>query len=97
MEARYVSRADIGRMLGLKADAVAALCRAPGFPAPVVLNARVYRYPAREVEAYLSRLRLGRVEPEARASVARPASAPPVKVSWSVDVSRAAPTRLTSV
>ena len=57
MSQEYLSRADIGRMLSLKPSAVATLCADPDFPAPVIINSRVYRYPADEVHAYLQRLR----------------------------------------
>ena len=57
MSQQYLSRADIGRMLSLKPSAVSALCAHPDFPSPVIINSRVYRYPADEVHAYLQRLR----------------------------------------
>lgn len=57
MSQQYLSRADIGRMLSLKSSAVLTLCARPDFPEPIVINSRVYRYPADEVHAYLERLR----------------------------------------
>ena len=85
-------------MLGLKASAVAALCSTPGFPEPVKINARVYRYPAVEVGAFLTRLRAGEPVPAPvrRISNRRPVAASPLKVEWVVDVSRPAPKQLTS-
>lgn len=97
MSDSYFSRGDISRMLGLKASAVATLCSMPGFPEPVIVNARVYRYPAVEVEAFLARLRAGQVASAPRVSNRRPVSAPAVKVNWVVDVSRRAPKHLTKV
>lgn len=82
-------------MLGLKAAAVATLCATPGFPEPLVLNARVYRYRRSDVEAFLDRLHAGQIEPRPRAHNVRPAGLPPKKVAWSVDVTTPAPKRLT--
>lgn len=84
-------------MLGLKPSAVAALCATPGFPPPLVVNARVYRYRLVEVEAFLDRLQAGLVPQAPRERNRVPAGAQPRKVSWSVDVTTPAPKRLTSV
>lgn len=95
MERRYISRREIGAMLGLKPTAVATLCATPGFPPAIVVNARVYRYRADQVEAFLSRLEAGQVPPAPRAQNRRPASAGPRRVNWVLDVTSPAPKQLT--
>jgi hypothetical protein len=93
MDRHYISRREIGDMLGLKSAAVASLCATPGFPAPLVVNARVYRYQLVEVEAFLA----GRVGPVPRANNRVPVAAGTRRVNWVVDVSCPAPKQLTKV
>jgi predicted DNA-binding transcriptional regulator AlpA len=56
-EDRLIDRPAIGALFGLGRTAVKALLARPDAPAPIVVNARVYRYRESDVLAFLERLR----------------------------------------
>jgi predicted DNA-binding transcriptional regulator AlpA len=61
-----LSIADIRAIFGLGRTAAYELTRRPGFPDPVMVSARCYRWWASEVNAFAAALRRERAQPAAR-------------------------------
>ena len=86
-----ISIADIRRIFVLGRTAAYQLTRRPGFPEPVTVSTRCYRWWAIEVDAFAAALRCERAQPAARRTEPRqPDTAdPPRRIIGNVRAARA--------
>jgi predicted DNA-binding transcriptional regulator AlpA len=86
-----ISIADIRTIFGLGRTAAYELTRRPGFPDPVPMSARCYRWWASEVDAFAAALRHQRAQPAARRT-AKPGlpdpAIPPRRITGTVRAAR---------
>ena len=87
-----ISISDVRRIFGLGRTAAYELTRRPGFPNPVMVSARCYRWWASEVDAFAAALRRERAQPAPRRT-ARPSlpdpGTPPRRIIGTVRAARA--------
>jgi predicted DNA-binding transcriptional regulator AlpA len=88
---RLISIADVREIFGLGRTAAYALTHRPGFPAPVLVSARCYRWWASEVDAFADTLRReraqGALQRPARPRLPDPAT-PPRRITGKVRAAR---------
>jgi len=89
---QLISIADVRRIFGLGRTAAYELTHRPGFPDPVPVSARCYRWWATEVDAFAAALRRERADrparPASRPHLPDPA-APPRRITGTVRAARA--------
>lgn len=92
MADRLISIRDIRTLFELGRTAAYELTHRPGFPEPVVISPRCYRWWASEVTAFATGIRNGQAKPQRSASrvreqAARP-STPPLRINGTIRVAR---------
>jgi predicted DNA-binding transcriptional regulator AlpA len=88
---RLISIADIRKVFGLGRSAAYALTHRPGFPAPVPVSPRCYRWWASEVHAFADSLRRERAQgapPRATKPRSLDPATPPRRITGNVRAAR---------
>jgi len=92
MPDKLISTRDIRMLFELGRTAAYELTHRPGFPEPIVISPRCYRWWASEVTAFAAQLRserseAGRPASRSRERSARP-SAPPLRINGTMRIAR---------